>query len=137
MKRAVVLAVIGLSAAVLASTAVCGRGGGESPGPSIPAEVQDVFQSFCVRCHGGSAPPKGLSLMAGKSAAILDGPSSEDPARKIVDTADPGASYMLRKIRRAEGFAGNPMPPDKPLPPEKLRVLENWILSLKRGPSSI
>ena len=97
----------------------------------VPAEVQDVFQSFCVRCHGGSAPPKGLNLIAGRSAAVLDHPSSEDPARKIVDTSDPGASYMLRKIRRAEGFAGNPMPPDKPLPPEKLQVLETWILGLK------
>jgi hypothetical protein len=131
MKRAAGLAGIGLSAAVLAAAAGCGTGGGGAPKPAIPPEVQDVFQSFCVRCHGGSAPPKGLNLMAGRSAAVLDHPSSEDPARKIVDTSDPGASYMLRKIRRAEGFAGNPMPPDKPLPPEKLQVLETWILGLK------
>jgi hypothetical protein len=134
MKRSAVLSVIGLSSAVLAAIALPARGGA---GRAIPAEVQDVFQSFCVRCHGGTAPPKGLSLAAGKSTAILDGPSAEDPARKIVDTADPGASYLLEKIRRAGGFAGNPMPPDKPLPPEKLQVLETWILGLKRGPSPI
>jgi hypothetical protein len=137
MTRAALLAVIGLTAAGLASTAVCSGGGGGALEPSIPAEVQDVFQSFCVRCHGGSAPPRGLSLMAGKSAAILDRPSFEDPARKIVDTGDPGASYMLSKIRRAEGFAGKPMPPDKPLPAEKLQVLETWILGLRDSRSPI
>ena len=77
-----------------------------------------------------------MRLAAGKSTAILDAPSAENPELRIVDTRNPEASYMLKKVRRGEGFKGKPMPPSKPLPPEKLQVLEAWILGLKR-PSPI
>lgn len=100
-------------------------------GSGIPAEVQAVFKSYCVGCHTGSAPPKGLSLIPSKSGAVLDAPSAENPELKIVDTKNPEASYMLKKIRRGDGIKGKPMPPHKALPAEKLQVLETWILGLK------
>jgi mono/diheme cytochrome c family protein len=97
----------------------------------VPAAVQAVFKSHCVRCHTGSKPPKGLSLIPSKASAILDAPSAEVPSLRIVDTENPEASYLLKKIRRGDGITGKPMPPSKALPAEELQVLETWILGLK------
>jgi mono/diheme cytochrome c family protein len=133
MKRTVILAVM-VFGALISGLALAQS---DQAASGIPAEVQAVFKSYCVHCHTGSAPPKGLSLIPSKSAALLDAPSAENPELRIVDTKNPEASYMLKKIRRGDGIKGKPMPPPKALPAEKLQVLETWILGLKKGPAPI
>jgi mono/diheme cytochrome c family protein len=100
-------------------------------GRAIPADVMSVFKKHCVRCHTGPQPPKGLSLIPAKAAAIIDAPSAEVPSLKLVDTAAPETSYLLKKVRRESGIAGKPMPPGKALAAEELQALETWISSLK------
>ena len=97
----------------------------------IPANVLAVFKKNCVRCHTGPKPPKGLSLIPGRIAAVIDAPSAEDPSLRIVDSEAPETSYLLKKIRREKDIAGKPMPPGRALSPEDLQVLEAWIAGLK------
>jgi mono/diheme cytochrome c family protein len=104
---------------------------GSQSGQAIPADVLKVFKKHCVRCHTGPKPPKGLSLVPGRAAAIIDAPSAEVPEASIVDTKTPEASYLLKKVRRESGIAGKPMPPGKALAADELQVLEAWIASLK------
>ena len=120
------IALIGLAGigAVLAAAA-----GPE--GPDIPADVQKVFKQHCVRCHGGPLARKGLSLTAGKLASVIDAPSAEVPDAKLIVPGDPGASYLVKKVRREEGITGKPMPPGKALTAEEIQVLETWISGLK------
>ena len=104
---------------------------GSQRGRDIPADVLAVFKKNCVRCHTGPKPPKGLSLIPGRIAAVIDAPSAEDPSLRIVDSEAPGTSYLLKKVRREKDIAGKPMPPGRALSPEDLQVLEAWIAGLK------
>lgn len=117
------LAILGASAALAA--------GGASKAGDIPADVQTVFKKHCVRCHTGPMPPKGLSLVPSKAAAIIDAPSAEVPGVSIVDTKTPEASYLLKKVRRENSITGKPMPPGKALPADELKIIEAWIAGLK------
>jgi len=100
----------------------------------IPDDVKALTKAKCVRCHKGIFAPKGLKLGPDNLAAIVDAPSREVPELKIIDTRTPESSYLLKKTRRESGIVGKPMPPGKALAAEELRVLETWILGLKRFP---
>jgi len=103
----------------------------------IPDDVKALTKAKCIRCHKGKFPPKGLNLEPANLAAIVDAPSREVPELKIVDSRTPESSYLLKKARRESGIAGKPMPPGKALAAEELRVLETWILGLKRFPPPV
>jgi mono/diheme cytochrome c family protein len=98
----------------------------------IPKDVADLFQKRCAGCHKGNDPSKGLNLEPSALAAVLDAPSREVPALKIVDTGSPDASYLLKKVRRDKDIAGKPMPPGKALSAEEIQVLQTWISGLKK-----
>ena len=93
----------------------------------IPDGVTGLLQKKCAGCHKGKHPPKGLSLEPENLAAILDAPSKEVPALKIIDTKSPGASYLLKKVRRQSDIAGSGMPPRKALTAAELQVIEAWL----------
>src|SRR5512142_2425576 len=103
----------------------------------VPGEVVSVFSKNCVDCHKGKFPPRGLSWEAKKIAASIDAPSREVPELKIIDTAAPGSSYVLRKVRGETGIKGTRMPPTRALSADEIKVLEDWIQSLKKAPGSI
>lgn len=128
MKKAAVLAIAFFGCVILGPAVAQTESQAKT---EVPAAVQSVFKSHCVRCHTGSKPPKGLSLIPSRASAIIDAPSAEVPSLRIVDTENPDASYLLKKIRREDGITGKPMPPSKALPAEELQVLEAWILGLK------
>lgn len=128
MKKAISLAIL-ISAGAIMGTALARSGGQAAAG--VPADVQAVFKNHCVRCHTGSKPPKGLSLIPSKVAAIVDAPSAGVPDLLLVNSKDPGSSYLLKKVRGGEGITGKQMPPGKVLPAEDMKVLEAWILGLK------
>ncbi len=123
MKRTVpvVLAVLALAAAVTARA-------------EAPADVAALLQKKCAGCHKGKTPPRGLSFEAGRIAEAVDRPSVEEPGLKIIDTAAPAASYVLKKIRREAGLKGKPMPPLQALAPAELALLESWVMGLKNAP---
>lgn len=100
----------------------------------VPADVVTVFAKNCVDCHKGKFPPRGLSWEAKRIEAAFDAPSREVPALKIIDTASPESSYVLKKVRGEAGIKGTLMPPGKALDPAAIKVLEDWVLSLKKAP---
>ena len=97
----------------------------------VPDGVKTLAQQRCAGCHKGVFAPKGLKLDPAHIAAILDKPSQEVPTLKIIDTKDPGASYLLKKVRRESDIKGKPMPPPKALTAEELQIIETWIAGLK------
>ena len=121
------LALLGLAGAGTALSLA-----GSQAGQDIPENVRAVFRKHCVRCHTGPKPPKGLSFIPGKIAAVIDAPSAEDPSKKIVDSEAPESSYLLKKVRREGGFTGKPMPPRRALTADELLVLEAWIAGLNK-----
>jgi hypothetical protein len=103
--------------------------------PNVPGQVVSLFQKRCAVCHRGKTPPRGLSWEPAHIAEAVDRPSREMPDLKIIDTASPESSYILKKIRREDGIKGKPMPPSKALGAEELKVLETWVLGLKKFPA--
>jgi hypothetical protein len=108
-------------------------GRAQSPGAKdIPPDVVQVIKKHCATCHTGPNPPKGLSLIPSKIAAAIDAPSREVFELKIIDTANPDAGYMLKKIMGAEGITGAKMPKGRTLPAADLEILKAWLLGLKK-----
>jgi len=100
----------------------------------VPVDVASVFSKNCLDCHHGKFPPRGLSWEAKKIEAAIDAPSREVPTLKIIDTAVPESSYVLKKVRGEKDIKGDRMPPTKALDAASIKVLEDWIQSLKKTP---
>ncbi len=109
----------------------------DPPAGPTPA-IAEVFASNCIRCHGTDSPAAGLSLTPDRfSSALIDMPTGEVEGLKLVDTKAPERSYLLMKIKGAEGIAGRPMPLGGPrLDAEATKTIEAWIagLSAARAP---
>ncbi len=83
------------------------------------SKVRPVLVEFCVRCHGPEKTSSGLRLDSRQG--LLEG-GSTGPA---VAPGKPAESHLLKAVRREKGLAA--MPPDKPLKPEVIAALEQWI----------
>jgi hypothetical protein len=106
--------------------------------PVLPDPVAKIFKKNCLSagCHSGRFPAINLSLDPDKLfAGAVDKPSTENPALKIIDRANPEKSYLLAKVAGAPSIQGKRMPLDKdPLPEADLKLLREWILGLKGTP---
>jgi hypothetical protein len=93
-----------------------------------------IFQRSCALsgCHRGEYPKAKLDLEAEKwYAATVDVPSLQIDTLKLVDTVDPEKSYLLMKIRGAEGIARNRMPLNAaPLGSDDIKTIRLWIHAL-------
>jgi hypothetical protein len=106
-------------------------GGKTGGGPvSFASNIAPMLAASCATpsCHTGSNPSEGLTLDADKSyAAIVNVPSLEVPALKLVAPGKPKASYLLMKV---EGTAsqGAPMPlTGSPLSAGQIQQISDWI----------
>jgi len=102
--------------------------------PAVPDEVKALFQGHCAVCHKGVFAPKGLKL--GPDAlpgSVLNVASKEKPDLKRVASGSPETSYLMMKVRGAEGISGTRMPPPRktPLTADEIALLENWIQGLE------
>jgi mono/diheme cytochrome c family protein len=128
MKRTVALLI---SALMVASAGLALAQAQNAPAKEVPANILDVFKRNCAGCHSGLLAPKGLRLVAGKLASAIDARSKEEPTLKIINMADGGSSYLLKKIEGASGIQGKKMPVGKTLSDADLQALKAWILGLK------
>ena len=101
----------------------------------IPGDVVALFQKRCVTCHKGKFAPQGRSWEPAKIATAINASSKEAPDLKIIDTASPESSYVLKKVRGESGIKGSRMPPPRALSAEEIKILESWILGLKKSPA--
>jgi len=102
----------------------------------LPERIQTILQRNCAvsGCHRGHFPAKKLNLTPGVFPDNAIGVASrEAPGMKLVDSADPDKSYLLMKVAGREGIAGKRMPLGrKPLEPEEIQALLDWIDGLER-----
>jgi mono/diheme cytochrome c family protein len=101
----------------------------------VPEHIKALLGQKCSVCHKGKNPPQGLNLEPANVPAALNAPSRQAPPLKLLDTADPEASYLLKKVRRDKSIKGRPMPPGKALTAEEIEALAAWVLGLKQGPA--
>ena len=97
---------------------------------AVPGDVTALFARSCAGCHKGRYPSGNLNLEAANVPAAIDAPSRQAPPLKIIDSAEPEASYLLKKVRREKGISGKPMPPGKALAEKEVGLLRDWIQSL-------
>jgi hypothetical protein len=102
---------------------------------ALEARTAKIFKRSCATsgCHGGSYPKARLSLEpANMTEAVADVRSRQVDTLMLVDTREPGRSYLLMKIRGDEGIKGELMPIDMPrLKTSEVETIELWAASLE------
>jgi mono/diheme cytochrome c family protein len=88
--------------------------------PSFAGDIQTIFNSHCISCHGNSSPPAGYSLTS-HAGALSNG--SDTIPNVIAGSAD--SSKLYRKVKGIE----TPQMPygQPPLDSVNLEVIQNWI----------
>jgi mono/diheme cytochrome c family protein len=132
--------IAGLFAAALLSLIILPEfGASRTPqGKDLPTDVKVIIKQNCSvsGCHQGKYPAARLNFESDQFlTSVIDKPSQEAQGWKIVDSADPAASYLLAKIKGEAGISGKRMPLNRePLTAEQIQKIEAWLLSLKTGP---
>jgi cytochrome c len=110
--------------------AACGGGDdGEPIPPHLSTIESEIFARNCTfsSCHGATSPNEGMSLVAPTYATLVGVASSEAPDLVRIAPGDPDASYLLQKITSTAPRDGVRMPPDQPLPSNKVEAIRAWI----------
>jgi hypothetical protein len=115
--------------------------GTKDPAVQVPDNVKSIIKHSCAitGCHAGKYPAGGHSYEPDKFvASVVDVPSTEVPSLKLVDTAAPEKSYLLAKIKGAQGIVGARMPANRePLTEGQIGQIEDWIKGLgKQAPGA-
>ncbi len=88
--------------------------------PSYSTDIQPIFNSSCVTCHGDTAPAGAYSLTS-RAGALAGG---TDTVPNVVPN-DAAASKLYRRIT---GTEAPQMPPGQaPLDTVKTATVRNWI----------
>jgi mono/diheme cytochrome c family protein len=98
--------------------------GGPDP-VSFSADVQPIFDSNCIGCHGQNGNG-GQDLRAENSYANLVGVDATGGAGKRVVADDPESSVLYLKMTGAPGV-GSVMPPTGGLPAEVTDIVRQWV----------
>jgi OmcA/MtrC family decaheme c-type cytochrome len=110
------------------------RPGATPVGASWSSIVQNVIVPRCASaaCHGGN-PPTAFPQLDAEVAweAMVDVPSQQASGMDMIEPFDPGASYLVLKLRGEAASAGGvatPMPiGDAMLDPSDIAAIEAWI----------
>jgi hypothetical protein len=87
--------------------------------PSYASDVQPIFNSNCVSCHGGSSPRAGYSLTS-RAGAMGNG---SDSLPNVV----PGSADASKLYRVVAGLEQPQMPPGQSLAAVSQQTIKNWI----------
>ncbi len=119
------------TAALLAGAAALAAGGQASA--AVPDDVKALFKAHCAGCHKGAFAPKGLKLGPDSlPGSVVNVASKEKPDLKLIAPASPETSYLLMKVRGAEGISGRRMPKSKdPLTDDEIALLVKWVAGLQ------
>ncbi|GEM_PF-750034 len=89
------------------------------------ANVQDIFNRNCVRCHQGDGAPAELVLLAGESYAnLVNAPSTEYPEWQRVNPGDRATSWLYEKISNSDPPVGSKM---GTLTDDEVELIGAWI----------
>lgn len=90
--------------------------------PDYATHIEPIVKRYCVSCHRPGKENNNY-LMRTYEEVMTSG----DHAPNVI----PGdlQSNLVRMVRREEIDAGGPMPPNKPLRPELVEMIERWVLA--------
>ena len=94
--------------------------------------VVTLFAKRCAGCHGAEGGSAGLALV---EKPVLSGAlvvaSSQMTDMHIVKPGHPAKSYLMLKVKGAEGIKGKRMPPSgDALTADEIAALEAWIAAM-------
>ncbi|HEX7072195.1 MAG TPA: DUF5777 family beta-barrel protein, partial [Rhodothermales bacterium] len=97
----------------------------------LPSPVQALFAQRCAipACHSGPTPMQGMNLEPEHFLhSIVGKTSTERPDLQIVHPGRPDSSYLVMKVRGAEGIIGLQMPfSGEKLSEDEIGLIERWI----------
>ncbi len=109
------------------------------PGRTAALEktIRPVIRRSCSvsGCHEGERPKANLDLSADDlRPALLDVPSRQIKEIFLVDSKDPGRSYMLMKVAGGEGIKGRKMPVGNVpgFSAEEISLFADWVRSFDK-----
>jgi hypothetical protein len=119
-------------------------GGGMAAGGCDTACINELFANTCTSCHTSSAPLGGLDLQSAGVAARLkdqaakhqsvDNPAQCPSGDKLVDSASPTESWLLKKVNGQQGSCGTQMPPgNMPVSQAELACLTAYVSCVGGG----
>ena len=89
------------------------------------SEVQkEVFNKYCIGCHGGAQPQAGLVLTSATSYQNIVGQLNANATDSLIVPGAPGRSYLL-KLMNSSG--DDVMPPSGNLNENLLNLMETWV----------
>jgi len=96
-------------------------------------KIKEIFKRNCIKCHSGIVPAQELNLEPGNLiSSTVDVTSMQKMNLNIIDSSNPGKSYLLMKIKGEKNIVGKQMPLKKePLSNEEIKTIEEWIMGLK------
>jgi len=99
----------------------------ETPQVDFTNEIQPIFDSNCIHCHGGPKPIAFMDLEQGYSE-LIGIPSFQTPFFNRIEPGNPANSYLFLKINCASQFSGDRMPRDaQPLSLFNQALIRDWI----------
>jgi hypothetical protein len=133
------------------STAGSGTGG-SAPAGCETACIKDIFQkqvALCKLCHGAMPAPAGLQSsglnlesdgftdrlknVAAKHTDLPMGKTTCPTGDKLIDTSNPSASWLLKKIQGQQNGCGDPMPSAGTLSADQKTCLETYVSCVAGG----
>ena len=101
---------------------------------SFSGDVQPILDAHCLQCHAKEMPQADLVLEDGQAIAMLVGAKSGQAPMLRVAPGDPGASYLVHKLKGTHldvGGAGMGMPLTEgrytALDARSITTVEQWI----------
>jgi len=111
---------LGVLALFFATSMICIPAVYSQQGTPSFADVNQIFQARCVKCHSGTRPPEGLHLDS------YEGVMAGSKDMQIVVKGDPAKSELVKRIK---GISKPRMPKDGPpwLSEKEITLIEKWI----------
>lgn len=89
------------------------------------SEVQkEVFNKYCIGCHGGSQPKANLVLTSATSYQNIVAQLNTNATDTLIVPGVPGRSYLLKRMTST---GDDVMPPSGNLNENLLNLMETWV----------
>ncbi len=102
---------------------------GPDPSATFSRVQAEVFTPSCALsgCHSGANPTAGQDLSAGRAYGQIVNVRSVQSTRLRIAPGDTEGSYMISKVKGDATISGSRMPLGGTLPPEKQKLLVDWV----------